>query len=277
MGTQQIGFTPATQDANRLVDTSRPSLDNRLVNSKKVVTASEHFDLNQAFFEKHGAAILQLVQDTAAMNEAIKTLENAGQDAGTCKITVPGRFYGTNQVERSVAEINDEIRSNLDQEVVQTALKTLGIVEQPKPSFFSTLAVERPSNKSIAVGTTAVAAIGVGSAIYFDKVPTQVTDFVNTNIRPHLPTLPSQQDVIDYVSDSTVGKFVSAQVTNLKDTDAYKAVAGKLSAFAATDAGKFILDHKYEIGAGVVAAAVVAGVIYKVAQSRKNQEEAQKA
>ncbi|GEM_PF-3671115 len=171
MGTS--GISPAVQTARAEVNAVRENMDGRVKSAGRLKTAIEHLDLNieKGFFnEKNSELIKNLVKNTEVLTKAIGTLEQAGVDAGTCKLTrtVPGRLFGTRQVQQTVgmAQANGEVRNVVEDPVVVASLRTLGILAKPKEPFFKM--PEAPSGKTVAkaAGFTAGAAT-IGAGIYF--------------------------------------------------------------------------------------------------------------
>jgi hypothetical protein len=166
-----VGLSPVALARVELAQ-AKENLNTRLDSSRKIVTAFEYAEGNKKFFEESRDAIKQLVVRTDALGKALTTLEQAGIDAGSCKITVPGRLIGTKKVEKPVVEVQKEIQGNLDQDTVKVGLRTLGIIEEPKKSIFSL--PEAPSGRSVAkvVGGLGVAAGVVTAGIYREKIIT---------------------------------------------------------------------------------------------------------
>jgi hypothetical protein len=281
-----VGLSPKIQDANREVAIARPKMNTRLNNSKKVVIASQFLDRNGPFFEKHGHDILKLMNDTNRLSQSINTLNEAGYEAGPCKITKKGWLWDT-QVKKPVEDVNDDIQFNLDQDVVKTALAVLNIAEEkPAPSF--TLP-SLPSAGTVVKGGAAIALVATGSAVYCkDRIaanlPTSVVNTFTTaySYVPGVPDFVKNAGATAYSYVPPVPKFakdayakVASYVPSLPTTtEITDFFSNKWTAVANSQAGVFVGEHKLAIGVGIgaIAAVGVAYAIYRAVQNRKSEE-----
>jgi len=240
-----VGLSPVAQARVELTQ-ARENLNTRLDSSRRLVTAFENVNgQSPEYFEQQKGTIKQLVVRTDALGKALATLEQAGVDAGSCNITVPGKLYGTNKVERPVVEVQKEIQGNLDQDVVKVGLRTLGIVEEPKKSRFSL--PEAPSSRSVAKVTVGlgVAAGVVTAGIYHERI------------------IQAAKDAIDYVQS------LDCQSPNHQNDNicrAYAILTGNPSVNA-------FFTHPATIGVGVAGVAIAGVVaIAKAVKNRRNQQ-----
>lgn len=267
-----VASSPAIQAARFELTQARENMNTRLNSSRNLVKAFEHFDLNQAYFDKSREGIQQLIAKTNSLSKSISTLEAAGIDAGTTTITVPGRIWGVRQIEKPVVEVQAEIQSNLDQEVVKTGLRTLGIVKAPRFVFKMP---EAPSGRTVAISTGVaggIAAIATGA--YFHKeiagsidllVPQSVKDFfANPGLSmPNMPNMPGMPDLSQYMPDC-------AQTPDTTFCSAKETIS---SYIPTQDQTVGFFTNPITIGVGAAVGIALAGAaIYKVVQNRKNQE-----
>ena len=239
-----VGLSPVAQARVELAQ-ARENLNTRLNSSKRLVTAFENIKgQSPEYFEQQKGAIKQLVVRTDALGKALATLEQAGVDAGACKITVSGKLFGTKKVERPVVEVQKEIQGNLDQDVVKVGLRTLGIVEEPKKSRFSL--PEAPSSRSLAKVTVGlVGAAGVVTAgVYRNEIITAAQNAIN-----YVKTLDCVQNNSNDFICRAYNTLTSNQTVNS------------------------VLTHPATIGVGVAGVAI-AGVlaIAKAVKNRRNQQ-----
>lgn len=258
MGTSVIP-SPEIQAARSVVSQNCTKMDNRSKSAANLKVAFDHFQLNveNDYFGRNSVSIKTLVEKTNNLTKAIGVLDQNNIDPGTCKMTrtVPGRLFGTRQVvkEVSIRDANNEIRTVVEDPVVVTGLRTLGIIPQPKAPLFTM--PERPSAKTVAkaTGFTAAAAT-IGTGVYYDTDKLYVktaaefiggkmmagVQFVQSKLpaMPEMPAMPSMKDI-------------------------------KIPSMA--EAKQFVGEHQVAVGVGAAAiVAVGAGIaIYK---HRKNKQ-----
>lgn len=281
-----VASSPAIQAARFELTQARENMNTRLNSSRNLVKAFEHFDLNQAYFDKSREGIQQLIAKTNSLSKAISTLEAAGIDAGTTTITVPGRVWGVRQIEKPIVEVQAEIQSNLDQEVVKTGLRTLGIVKAPRFVFKMP---EAPSGRTVAISTGVaggIAAIGTGA--YFHKeiaegianaTPQAVSDFFANpgQYMPDMPDLsqyiPNMPDLSQYMPDMPDVSQYMPDCANTPDTTFCNAQQTISDYIPTQDQTVEFFKNPITIGVGAAVGVALAGAaIYKVVQNRKNQE-----
>ena len=262
-----VASSPAIQAARFELTQARENMNTRLNSSRNLVKAFEHFDLNQAYFDKSREGIQQLIAKTNSLSKAISTLEAAGIDAGTTNITVPGRIWGVRQIEKPVVEVQAEIQSNLDQEVVKTGLRTLGIVKAPRFVFKMP---EAPSGRTVAISTGVAAGLAaIGTGAYFHQeiangivsvTPQAVSDFF-ANPGQYMPEMPEMPDLSQYMPEMP---DMSQYMPDMPDMSGYIPTQDQTVEF---------FQNPITIGVGAAVGVALAGAaIYKVVQNRKNQE-----